>query len=253
MTTVSAGHPRPQLQRSDWEALDGQWDFALDPDGAWSLPEEISWEQSIIVPFAPETPLSGIAAPGFVRSCWYRRSVDIRQAQHGERLFLMFGAVDSAARVWIDGCYVGSHEGGYTPFSIDITNFLCAGITHEIIVHAEDDPHDLAKPRGKQDWQLLPHAIWYPRTTGIWQTVWALLGSWDRHCLVAYEDGCCTPGAFDVRFPTPQPTLLARLTKALATGKSRADRPASRGGWWERPERLLYPPIDFPGNDVRED
>ncbi|MDQ3780255.1 MAG: glycoside hydrolase family 2 [Chloroflexota bacterium] len=200
MTTVSAVHPRPQLQRPDWEALDGQWDFALDSDGAWSVPEEISWQQSIIVPFAPETRLSGVGAPGFFQSCWYRRSVDIRPAQHGERLFLMFGAVDYAARVWIDGCYAGSHEGGYTPFSIDITDLLCAGITHEIIVHAEDDPHDLAKPRGKQDWERLPHAIWYPRTTGIWQTVWLerrpaswidslrwtpSLASWDIACEVA--------------------------------------------------------------------
>ncbi|MDQ3467292.1 MAG: family 1 glycosylhydrolase [Chloroflexota bacterium] len=84
-------------------------------------------------------------------------------------------------------------------------------------------------------------------------TVWALLGSWDWHCLVVYEGGCYEPGVFDIRFPTLQPTPLARLTKALATGKSGTDHPASRVGWWERPERLLYPPVDSQGNDVGGD
>src|SRR5687768_12728796 len=172
MAGVSETHPRPQLQRARWESLDGRWDFALDPDGDWSLPGEVTWDRSIIVPFAPETLLSGVAAEGFFRSCWYRRTVEIAPAQGGERIFLMFGADDHSARVWVDGAYAGCHEGGYTPFSIDITDFLLPGTEHEIILCAEDDPHDLAKPRGKQDWQLEPHSIWYPRTTGIWQTVW---------------------------------------------------------------------------------
>jgi beta-galactosidase/beta-glucuronidase len=89
----------------------------------------------------------------------------------GERWLLHFGAVDWAATVWVNGAYVGEHQGGYTPFSFDITDFV-DGSTCEIVVRAEDDPHDLAKPRGKQDWQLEPHSIWYPRTTGVWQTVW---------------------------------------------------------------------------------
>src|SRR5215216_5838459 len=172
MAGVSETHPRPQLQRPRWESLDGRWDFALDPEGDWSLPSEVVWDRSIIVPFAPETLLSGVAAEGFFRSCWYRRTVEILPAQGGERIFLMFGAIDDSSRVWVDGFYAGCHEGGYTPFSIDITDFLLPGIEHEIIVCAEDDPHDLAKPRGKQEWQIEPHSIWYPRTTGIWQTVW---------------------------------------------------------------------------------
>src|SRR5215217_2610516 len=172
MAGVSETHPRPQLQRAHWESLDGRWDFALDPEGDWSLPGEVTWDRSIVVPFAPETLLSGVAAEGFFRSCWYRRTVEIFPAQGGERIFLMFGAVDHSARVWVDGSYAGCHEGGYTPFSIDITDFLLPGMEHEVILCAEDDPQDLAKPRGKQDWQLEPHSIWYPRTTGIWQTVW---------------------------------------------------------------------------------
>ena len=85
---------------------------------------------------------------------------------------LHFGAVDYHATVWVNGHAAAEHEGGYTPFCVDITDFLNAESPQTIVVCAEDDPADLSKPRGKQDWQLEPHSIWYPRTTGIWQTVW---------------------------------------------------------------------------------
>jgi hypothetical protein len=96
--------------------------------------------------------------------------------QPGCRWLLHFGAVDYAATVWVDGRIAGQHAGGYTPFTIDLTACL-SGTTDAvtIVVRAEDDPQDLTKPRGKQDWQLEPHSIWYPRTSGIWQTVWTEL------------------------------------------------------------------------------
>ena len=74
--------------------------------------------------------------------------------------------------MWVNGKKVCTHEGGYTPFGADITDVLVDGPEQQVIVRAEDDPADLAKPRGKQDWQIEPHSIWYPRTTGIWQEVW---------------------------------------------------------------------------------
>ena len=89
-----------------------------------------------------------------------------------QRLVLHFGAVDYRRRSGSTAVCVGEHEGGYTPFTFDITDVVGPRAACEIVVRAEDDPHDLAKPRGKQDWQLEPHSIWYPRTTGIWQTVW---------------------------------------------------------------------------------
>lgn len=166
------GYPRPLLRRESWYSLNGQWDFALDPAGALRLPEQVDWRDVIRVPFSPETAASGIANTGFYRCCWYRKRFGPPELGEGERLILHFCAVDYSTRVWVNGVLVGRHEGGYTPFCFDITGLLGDGRECELVVHAEDDPHDLGKPRGKQDWQLEPHSIWYPRTTGIWQTVW---------------------------------------------------------------------------------
>jgi beta-galactosidase/beta-glucuronidase len=110
---------------------------------------------------------------GFHPVCWYQREAQIPPGPG--RVVLRFGAVDYAATVWVNGQLACTHEGGHTPFSADITGMLDPSGTQVITVRAEDDPHELTKPRGKQDWQLEPHSIWYPRTTGIWQTVW-----WER-------------------------------------------------------------------------
>ena len=165
------GYPRPQLRRAPWYSLNGWWDFALDPEGVHSQPEDVAWGSRIRLPFAPESAASAIAHTGFFRACWYRRELELPPRLPGERWLLHCGAVDYRATVWINGASVGCHEGGYTPFVFDITD-LAPETRCVIVVRAEDDPHDLAKPRGKQDWQLEPHSIWYPRTTGIWQTVW---------------------------------------------------------------------------------
>jgi beta-galactosidase/beta-glucuronidase len=164
-------YPRPQLLRPCWYSLNGEWEFALDASGAWRRASDVSWKDRITVPFSPEAPLSGIRHQGFFRACWYRRRCELPTRQPNERWILHFGAVDWAATVWINGTCVGAHEGGYTPFRFDITDHVGDGDC-EIVVRAVDDPTDLAKPRGKQDWQLNPHSIWYPRTSGIWQTVW---------------------------------------------------------------------------------
>ncbi len=166
------GYPRPQLRRAQWTCLDGSWDFALDRQARWLRSEDVKWDATISVPFSPETPASGINDPGFYLSCWYRRTFPTPDLAGGQRLLLHFGAVDYQAEVYLNGKLAVSHEGGYTPFHADVTDLLQPGEDQTLIVRACDDPHDLAKPRGKQDWQLQPHSIWYPRTTGIWQSVW---------------------------------------------------------------------------------
>lgn len=164
-------YPRPQLQRSHWQSLNGQWKFAYDDQGRCAQPRDLSqWTHHIEVPFAPESTKSGIGDPGFHSNCWYEREFATPSGEG--RLLLHFGAVDYRARVWVNGQYMAEHEGGHTPFTIDITPVLNDSGQTLVTVWAQDDAHDLAKPRGKQDWQLVPHSIWYPRTSGIWQTVW---------------------------------------------------------------------------------
>jgi beta-galactosidase/beta-glucuronidase len=130
-----------------------------------------AFARTITVPFPPESPSSGIGDQGFHPVVWYRRTFDCRPTP-GARVVLHFGAVDYRAAVWVNGHHVAEHEGGHTPFAADITEVLRADGAQTVVVRAEDLPHDLGQPRGKQDWQLAPHAIWYPRTTGIWQQVW---------------------------------------------------------------------------------
>ncbi len=160
------------MERSDWVSLDGEWDFSIDARAEVALPALVNWDAKIVVPFSPETTASGIGNTGFFCVVWYRRSFETSHLDGGKRLLLHFGAVDFRATVWVNGVEVCTHEGGYTPFSVDVTEVLRGEGAQELVVRAEDDPADLAKPRGKQDWKLEPHSIWYPRTTGIWQTVW---------------------------------------------------------------------------------
>jgi beta-galactosidase/beta-glucuronidase len=168
---LERSYPRPQLERASWTSLDGSWRFLFDPDGRYRQPSDVkSWPLSIQVPFPPESKASGIGDTGFHPVCWYERN--FQTAPDKRRTILHFGAVDYSATVWINGREVASHEGGHTPFSADITSVLNSSGAQTVTVRVEDDPHDLSKPRGKQDWQLEPHSIWYHRITGIWQPVW---------------------------------------------------------------------------------
>ncbi|MFL6696700.1 MAG: glycoside hydrolase family 2 protein [Vitreoscilla sp.] len=164
-------YPRPQLVRADWTQLNGEWRFAFDQEQRWQTPADVpEWPLSIQVPFPPESEASGVGDRGFHACCWYQREFEV--AADGGRVMLHFGAVDYLAKVWVNGHLAAVHEGGHTPFSADITELLRTDAPQCVTVRVIDDPLDLTQPRGKQDWQLEPHAIWYPRTTGIWQTVW---------------------------------------------------------------------------------
>jgi len=168
---MNHGYPRPQFRRKEWTNLNGIWEFSLDREAAWNMPQDVKWTQQIVVPYSPETPLSGVHETGYFLRCWYRRQFTVHPLPN-ERVMVHFGAVDYSATVWVNGRMAVTHEGGYTPFSADITNLIDPSAPNEIIVRADDNPHGLDQPRGKQDWLLEPHSIWYPRTSGIWQTVW---------------------------------------------------------------------------------
>ena len=153
-------YPRMQLRRASWTNLNGPWEFAIDAAATWTAPQQVEFDRTIIVPFAPETPASGVEETGFFDAVWYRRTFRAPRLEDGQRLILYFGAVDHEASIWVNDFPAATHEGGYTPFSADITDLLNDDADQKIVVRAFDDPHDLAKPRGKQDWQLDPHAIW---------------------------------------------------------------------------------------------
>ncbi|GHE94892.1 beta-galactosidase [Amycolatopsis deserti] len=169
--------PRPQLVRPEWFDLGGPWGFAFDDDdrgldGDWFASAD-PFDRTITVPYPPESELSGVRATEPHTVVWYRREFDAPPIPDGHRLILHFAAVDYAASVWINGILLGSHEGGQTPFSFDITSALRASGPQVIVLRAEDRPDEGTQPRGKQDWHHDPHDIWYHRTTGIWQPVWA--------------------------------------------------------------------------------
>lgn len=170
-------HPRPQFTRGDWVDLCGTWFFAYDDqdcgvrDGWYRQPA--AFDRLITVPFPPECQMSGIHETGFHSIVWYRRTFVLSELPPRERLLLHFGAVDYRAMVWVNDQLVIQHEGGHTPFCVDISHVLDAERSEQVIVvRAYDDPEDLTQPRGKQAWRQRPNEIWYERTTGIWQPVW---------------------------------------------------------------------------------
>ncbi|WII71496.1 glycoside hydrolase family 2 TIM barrel-domain containing protein [Bdellovibrio sp. 22V] len=164
-------YPRKNFQRKHWLNLNGLWSFSYDDDQIFSHPSQIQdWPHKIVVPYAPESPASGIGDTGFHTRYWYQRKFQLKRTEN--KVLLHFGAADYQTHVWVNSQYLGSHEGGYTPFHFEISDFLSDSGEQVVSVLVEDDPLDLQKPRGKQDWQKEPHSIWYHRTSGIWQTVW---------------------------------------------------------------------------------
>ena len=161
-------HPRPSLTRAAWQPLDGAWSFASSRE-LTALPPALS--DQIRVPFAPESPASGIGGVSDHSVFWYGRVLEPPEDWRGKRVWLRFNAVDWAATVWVAGHRVSEHQGGYSPFGVDITELVADGPV-ELLVRCVDDPGDMTQPRGKQDWLPAPHSIWYPRTSGIWQSVW---------------------------------------------------------------------------------
>ena len=185
-------YPRPQFVRQQWQNLNGSWDY-LGQDGlATAPPEKSSYQEKILVPYPPESALSGIGRHNDVM--WYRKVVQVspqwfqagfhdgvqgkteQEWLKDHRILLHFGAVDQTATVWVNGQQVATHTGGFTEFSVDITAALktsdstSAGQDQEIIVQAEDRSELNPFPVGKQ--RSNPGGIFYTGSSGIWQTVW---------------------------------------------------------------------------------
>ena len=171
-------YPRPQLVRQAWANLNGTWEFAFDDANAglterWFDGRKL--EQSIVVPFAYQTPLSNINDRGVHEVVWYARDFTLpdTDAWRGKSILLHFGAVDYRTTVWVNGVEAGHNRGGHVPFTFDITPYLMpeSGAVNRVCLRVEDK-QDTHQPRGKQSSTGLPHGIDYYCTTGIWQTVW---------------------------------------------------------------------------------
>ena len=159
-------YPRPQMARESYQCLNGAYDYAITPLTQSAMGES---QGKILVPFAVETELSGVEQPlDENHALWYRRTFAVEEAAEGKRVLLHFGAVDWLCEVWVNGTSVGTHTGGYCPFTFDITDVLQP--ENELTVRVVDPTDKGGQPRGKQVQK--PVGFWYTATSGIWQTVW---------------------------------------------------------------------------------
>jgi len=160
-------YPRPQMKRESYVNLNGEWEFTCFGNGSPLLP--IDYDQKITVPFCPESLLSGLKMdirPGI--GMFYRRKLTLPEDFNRGRVLLHIGAADQIARIYVNGKNIASHTGGYTAFTVDITDALKD--ENELEIHCIDDLHDLSMPYGKQT--LTRGGMWYTPVSGIWQTVW---------------------------------------------------------------------------------
>ncbi len=161
-------YPRPQMVRGEWSNLNGEWEYAIRVKGGV---EPTAYDGNILVPFAVESSLSGVQKTvGTDNELWYKRTFDIPSSWKNKNIILNFGAVDWKADVFVNDILIGSHKGGYTPFSFDITPYLKGQKGQKLTVRVWDPSDAGFQPRGKQ--VAKPEGIWYTPVTGIWQTVW---------------------------------------------------------------------------------
>ena len=168
-------HPKPQFRRDSWMNLNGLWAFEIDNGrsgkarGLSAADAQLSGQ--ILVPFCPQSELSGVNHKDFLSGVWYRRTFELTKEQLSGRVALHFGAVDYRCEAFVNGVSVGTHTGGYVSFCFDVTEAVREG-ENVLTVYAEDDERDPLIPRGKQSELFYSHGCDYTRTTGIWQTVW---------------------------------------------------------------------------------
>ncbi len=223
-------HPRPQFERDSWINLNGEWSYTFDfggsgRDAGRELFKSKGFDRTILVPFCPESKLSGVGYTDFIEDMWYHRKITVPTAWAGRRAILHFGAVDYEAEVFIDGVSLGTHFGGTVSFEFDITSYVTPGEEHDLVVRVHDSTREAGQPGGKQCPDYKSRGCHYTRTTGIWQTVWlepvpepyirALSVTSGPDWFSVSADGVsegtvCFGGArwpLDTRIPVPDPQL----------------------------------------------
>ncbi len=168
-------HPRPHFRRKNWLNLNGTWTFEFDNQRSGierGVASSTGFDQTIHVPFCPESELSGVGYKDFIECMWYHREITIPQEWAGTRVLLHFGAVDWECEAYVDGASVGVHYGGSSSFSFDITRFVQSGSSHHLVVRVVDRLRSGVQGVGKQSPRFESYQCRYTRVTGIWQTVW---------------------------------------------------------------------------------
>lgn len=168
-------YPRPQFERAEWINLNGTWTYEFDLSNSGKNRQLTTAKQlsnTITVPFCPESKLSGVNHTDFIEQMWYQRSISIPENWKNKKIMLNFGAVDYHAEIYIDGNYLGNHDGGSSSFSLDITPAVEPGNTHSLVVFVADKTRSGLQAVGKQSTRYNSYGCFYTRVTGIWQTVW---------------------------------------------------------------------------------
>ncbi|HOQ16870.1 MAG TPA: glycoside hydrolase family 2 TIM barrel-domain containing protein [Defluviitaleaceae bacterium] len=174
MNTHCVSHPRPDFLRQNWMILNGNWSFDFDDHDEGEVKEWFNLpylKQKIEVPFVYQSEASGIEDKNFHPILWYQRTFKIPEDFKKSNIILHFGAVDYLAKVWLNGTFIGEHEGGYTPFHFDITPHVKRNEENNLVVKVIDHK-DPCQPRGKQYWEEYNEMCWYQPSSGIWQSVW---------------------------------------------------------------------------------
>ena len=230
-------YPRPQLVRADWQNLNGLWDYAITAVDQQSPPQE--WSGKILVPYCLESKLGGVQRLlDASEALWYRRTFRVEPAA-GQRTRLNFEAVDYRCQVFVNGQPVGAHQGGNTPFSLDVTAAVRAG-ENEVLVRVEDET-EAWQLRGKQTRE--PRGIWYTQVSGIWQTVWLeqVPASFIADLKIATDAGAGTITVRPVIHGAGQAASVRIVVKdgqqQVAAGASQRDAKAAET------EGPAYPPV----------
>lgn len=260
---LRAEHPNPIKKHSSFINLNGTWEFEFD-DTLVGIEkkyyERTHLDGSIVVPFCPESRLSGIGNTDFINAVWYRRDIDITSAALDGTVLITFGAIDYESKIYINGRLACEHIGGYTPVTVEATEYLKEG-KNSLCVYAKDNKRvDL--PRGKQSSQLLSHGCDYTRTTGIWQTVYmellpkAYIKNVDLtpevdNCGVSAKIDFTGSGEINIK-ALYQGKVVGECTKKAGSGMVVADISLSELHLWEPGDGKLYDIRVTYGDDVYE-
>lgn len=248
-------HPQPMMKRDNWQNLNGEWLFEFDfgnsgaERGLFKPENKDKYSKKITVPFCPESELSGINYKDFIPAVWYKRTANITAEQLKNRVLLHFGAVDYECTVYVNGKTAGNHFGGYSSFTLDITDFLSVG-ENDITVNAKDNVRGGDQPKGKQASLYYSSGCDYTRTTGIWQTVWLEFVP-DGYIKTAKYYPDIEDGAFDIELTVTRDGSLTveafydgkavgNTHKNISGGYARLHLPLAEKHLWEPGNGRLY-------------